>query len=153
MGPVPAQAAFTPPLARARESTAAARSVMMQGRTDDGARSCLHRHHRSGTPQLGLPVPARPVAGIQRSSARAAHDSHGTAAHALSVASARREPPPCVAWSDAVHDQIGFAGVYSIQLVQRYTPCGDPRPPSWGAPYDLPNENAPSQLSTWFPPP
>ena len=52
-----------------------------------------------------------------------------------------------------VHDQVGFVGVYSIQLDQRYTSRGDPRPPSWGALYDLPNENAPSQLSTWFPPP
>ena len=51
-----------------------------------------------------------------------------------------------------VHDQVGFVGVYSIQLDQRYTSRGDPRPPSWGALYDLPNENAPSQLSTWFPP-
>ena len=79
--------------------------------------------------------------------------------HVLSVASARWEPPP---WerrlerqppgADAWNDEVAFVGVYSLQLDQRYTSRGDPRPPSWGVLYDLPNENASSQLSTRFSP-
>ena len=49
-------------------------------------------------------------------------------------------------------DQVGFVGVYFVRLNQRYTSRGDPRPPSWGVLYDLPNENASSQLSTRFSP-
>ena len=56
------------------------------------------------------------------------------------------------AWSDACAIRSMSLVFYSIQLDQRYTSRGDPRPPSWGALYDLPNENAPSQLSTLFPP-